>query len=123
LHPKYVALILREAAKSLKQLPNISPVSTAVSQQVTVCGDLHGKLDDLLVVLHKVRIPFLKAGNYYRIIFCRTVFLHLPIPTCSMATLWTGANGAWRSFCCFSHSIWLSPMQFSSTGETTRTVS
>jgi len=51
-----VALILREAAKSLKLMPNLSMVSTAVSQQVTVCGDLHGKLDDLLVVLCKVRI-------------------------------------------------------------------
>lgn len=47
-------MILREAAKCLKQMPNLWMVSTAVSQQVTICGDLHGKLDDLLVVLYKV---------------------------------------------------------------------
>ncbi|KAL7734450.1 hypothetical protein ACLKA6_010777 [Drosophila palustris] len=63
LHPKFVALILREAAKSLKQMPNLSMVSTAVSQQVTVCGDLHGKLDDLLVVLCKNGLP--SKGNPY----------------------------------------------------------
>ncbi|XP_030372419.1 serine/threonine-protein phosphatase rdgC isoform X4 [Scaptodrosophila lebanonensis] len=57
LHPKYVAMILREGARCLKQMPNIVMVSTAVSQQVTVCGDLHGKLDDLLVVLYKNGLP------------------------------------------------------------------
>ncbi|EDW72874.2 uncharacterized protein Dwil_GK16946 [Drosophila willistoni] len=63
LQPQLVAMILREAAKSLKQMPNIVMVSTAVSLQVTVCGDLHGKLDDLLVVLHKNGLP--SASNPY----------------------------------------------------------
>lgn len=56
LHAKYVALILREAAKKLRRLDNINKASTEVkgAKTVTVVGDLHGKLDDLLVILYKV---------------------------------------------------------------------
>ncbi|XP_041783489.1 serine/threonine-protein phosphatase rdgC-like isoform X1 [Anopheles merus] len=57
LHAKYVAGILREATSKLKRLPNLNQASTAISKQVTICGDLHGKLDDLLVVFHKNGLP------------------------------------------------------------------
>ncbi|KAG4066467.1 hypothetical protein HA402_007103 [Bradysia odoriphaga] len=57
LHAKYVAGILREATARLKRLPNLNQASTAISKQVTICGDIHGKLDDLLVVFHKNGLP------------------------------------------------------------------
>lgn len=63
LHARYVAGILKESIAQLKRLPNLNQASTAISKQVTICGDLHGKLDDLLVVFHKNGLP--SAENPY----------------------------------------------------------
>lgn len=56
LHVKHVANILMEAAVRLRNLPNLNPATTAISRQITICGDLHGNLDDLLVVFYKVQL-------------------------------------------------------------------
>lgn len=55
-----IVLILRESIVSLQRMPNLNSVSTAISRQITVIGDLHGKLDDLLVIFYKVINSVLK---------------------------------------------------------------
>ncbi|OWR46920.1 phosphatase-7 [Danaus plexippus plexippus] len=54
---KKVTQILKEASQMLKRLPNINVATTSISSQITICGDLHGKLDDLLVIFHKNGLP------------------------------------------------------------------
>ncbi|CAF0887943.1 unnamed protein product [Adineta ricciae] len=57
LHAHYVFLILHELRNILKRLPNINIVSTHQSKCVTVVGDLHGSLADLMVIFHKNGLP------------------------------------------------------------------
>ncbi|XP_071846576.1 serine/threonine-protein phosphatase with EF-hands 2-like isoform X2 [Apostichopus japonicus] len=57
LHAKYALQILSESLRILREMPNISRASTAFAKQITVCGDLHGKMDDLLMIFYKNGLP------------------------------------------------------------------
>ncbi|XP_022250192.1 serine/threonine-protein phosphatase with EF-hands 2-like isoform X1 [Limulus polyphemus] len=57
LHAHYVLTLLHEARKILQSKPNINVASTTLSRHITICGDLHGKLDDLLTIFYKNSLP------------------------------------------------------------------
>ncbi|KAH9496021.1 peflin or Penta-EF hand domain-containing protein 1 [Bulinus truncatus] len=57
IHERYLLELLHHARSHLIKLPNINRVSTSVTKQVTICGDLHGQLNDLFVIIHKNGLP------------------------------------------------------------------
>ncbi|XP_053107333.1 serine/threonine-protein phosphatase with EF-hands 2 isoform X2 [Hemicordylus capensis] len=57
LHAHYVLRLLYEARNHLVQLPNITSISTCYSEEITVCGDLHGQLNDLFLIFYKNGLP------------------------------------------------------------------
>ncbi|KAG1696616.1 Serine/threonine-protein phosphatase with EF-hands 1 [Nymphon striatum] len=59
IHAHYLVKILHEARNILQGYSNIRSANTSTSKQITVCGDLHGKLDDLLVIFYKNGLPSL----------------------------------------------------------------
>ncbi|KAM6944717.1 serine/threonine-protein phosphatase with EF-hands 2 [Lycodopsis pacificus] len=60
LHSRYVLQLLLETWKQLRMLPNINRISTCQSKEITICGDLHGQLDDLLLIFYKNDMPSLE---------------------------------------------------------------
>uniref|UniRef100_A0A8C2W9Z4 Serine/threonine-protein phosphatase with EF-hands n=1 Tax=Cyclopterus lumpus TaxID=8103 RepID=A0A8C2W9Z4_CYCLU len=60
LHSRYVLQLLLETWKQLRMLPNINRISTCHSKEITICGDLHGQLDDLLLIFYKNDMPSLE---------------------------------------------------------------
>ncbi|XP_029921387.1 LOW QUALITY PROTEIN: serine/threonine-protein phosphatase with EF-hands 2 [Myripristis murdjan] len=57
LHSRYVLQLLGETWRLLRILPNINHVSTCQTKEITICGDLHGHLEDLLLVFYKNGLP------------------------------------------------------------------
>uniref|UniRef100_A0A6I8NPC9 Serine/threonine-protein phosphatase n=1 Tax=Ornithorhynchus anatinus TaxID=9258 RepID=A0A6I8NPC9_ORNAN len=57
LHARYLLNLLHETQKQLSRMPNINHVLTCYSGEVTVCGDLHGHLDDLFLIFYKNGLP------------------------------------------------------------------
>lgn len=60
LHAYYVLEVLFETRKALKQMPNFIHTKTSPSREITICGDLHGNLDDLFLIFYKNGLP---SGN------------------------------------------------------------
>ncbi|XP_072242953.1 serine/threonine-protein phosphatase with EF-hands 2 [Leuresthes tenuis] len=60
LHSRYVLQLLLETWKLLRMFPNINRISTCQSKEITVCGDLHGQLEDLLLIFYKNGMPSLE---------------------------------------------------------------
>ncbi|XP_047425841.1 serine/threonine-protein phosphatase with EF-hands 2-like isoform X2 [Mugil cephalus] len=57
LHARYVLQILGETWRVLRILPNINHVSVCHTKEITICGDLHGSLEDLLLIFYKNGLP------------------------------------------------------------------
>lgn len=57
LHVKYALRIASEFVTKLSSVPNVVHVSTALSQRLTVVGDLHGQLRDLVHIVRHNGLP------------------------------------------------------------------
>ena len=63
LHYTCVINLLIMTTKEMETRPNFYEVSSSITQKITICGDLHGNLDDLLTIFYKNDIP--SSNNPY----------------------------------------------------------
>eukprot|EP00116_Pleurobrachia_bachei_P014070 sb/3474332/ len=54
LHAKHLLQLLAETRKHFLKIRNVQYTNTAIAGKITVIGDLHGSLADLLMIFHKV---------------------------------------------------------------------
>ncbi len=97
LHARYVLLILHEVRRILKRLVNVNIVSTYHSTCVTVVGDLHGNLPDLMLIFHKVIYRVVLYIYFDRILF-RTVYHPMKIHIYLMVILSIEDRIVWKYF-------------------------
>ncbi|BHF71961.1 hypothetical protein SprV_0401502300 [Sparganum proliferum] len=69
LDSEFVIEVLEESTKVLQTLPNVQRASTTISQKLTICGDLHGQLEDLLLIftvngLPDILNPYVFNGDF-----------------------------------------------------------
>nr|CDS28269.1 serine:threonine protein phosphatase with [Hymenolepis microstoma] len=57
LDSELVSEVLDEATAVLQVAPNIQRVSTALVHQITICGDLHGQIEDLSLIFEMNGLP------------------------------------------------------------------
>ncbi|CAK4628756.1 hypothetical protein AeMF1_015246 [Aphanomyces euteiches] len=57
LHRDYVVQILKATLAMLQEKPNITYLSIAPQPHITVIGDIHGQLDDLLLIFRENGLP------------------------------------------------------------------
>ncbi|XP_063689642.1 serine/threonine-protein phosphatase with EF-hands 2-like isoform X2 [Bolinopsis microptera] len=63
LDAKHLLILLAEARKHFMKIENVQYTVTSIAGKVTVVGDLHGSLDDLLMIFFKNGLP--SADNPY----------------------------------------------------------